>query len=148
MNNTLLEKKEREKCRKTFCEETAMRYGSFDRGMVGALDTMHRTTTDWSLCSKCNYWLQQSGKPGLIKIRDDGRWWHYNIQPEDHPESMKGLYGRRHTITVTDCEANHPDLIGKTLETTNLWSQGEIPIEYHKVMETAPDKIFVEITSY
>ena len=37
------------------------------------LDPMHGTTADWSLCSKCNYWLQQSGKPGLIKIRDDGK---------------------------------------------------------------------------
>ena len=111
---------------------------AIDRGMVGALDTMHRTTTDWSLCSKCNYWLQQSGKPGLIKIRDDGKNGGITISNQKIiPESMKGLYGRRHTITVTDCKGKSSNLIGKTLETTNLWSQGEIPIEYHKVMETA-----------
>lgn len=143
MTETLLEKQNKEQCRKTFCKNKAMTHGNFDRHMVNALNKWHQTTTDWTLCSSCNHWLQLSGQTGLISIRDNGDWWHHNVRPEDHPQTMKGLDGKKWLITVTENEANNPKLVGKTLETTNLWVQGKIPKEYHKVMITAPGKIFV-----
>lgn len=118
--------------------------GNYDPNMVGAMDSLHDTTTDWTLCFKCNYWLQQTGKPGLIyQWEGETDWRHYVVGPEDSP--MKGFDGRKHLITVIEHDANHPDSIGETLETTNLWTQGIIPKEYHKAMENAPRKFFVTI---
>lgn len=131
-------------CRKEFCDEPHMRRGNYDPKMVGAMDSLHDTTTDWTLCFKCNYWLQQTGKPGLIyQWEGETDWRHYTVGPEDSP--MKGFDARKHLITVIEHDANHPDSIGETLETTNLWSQGIIPKEYHKAMENAPRKFFVTI---
>ena len=131
-------------CRKEFCNEPHMRRGNYDSNMVSAMDSLHDTTTDWTLCFKCNYWLQQTGKPGLIyQWEGETDWRHYVVGPEDSP--MKGFDGRKHLITVIEHDANHPDSIGETLETTNLWTQGIIPKEYHKAMENAPRKFFVTI---
>ena len=139
---------EHKKCRKAFCDEKAMQHGSFDPAMVRGMDAMHQTTTDWTLCFSCNYWLQQSGKPGLI-VNDNGVLKHYNIGKED--AHLKGFDGTRVIITVEDCERNI-SLFGpkcantEPIESTNLWSQGTVPEEYVQTMMNAPNKIFVKIT--
>ena len=137
-------------CRKEHCEEEAMQYGRYNWDIVNGMDRWHQTTTDVTLCHTCNYWLQQSGKPGLI-VQRNGELHHYNIGAggEDAPQSMKGFDGARVRITVTDCERNlsifGPKCVGVSRESTNLWSQGTVPERYTEVMVNAPNKIFVKI---
>jgi len=130
-------------CRKSFCGNKNMESGNHDRSMVSGLDAMYSRTTDWTLCSSCNFWLALSGRTGFVRINGD-EWDHYTVGSSDSP--MKGFDGREHTLTITDHEGNKGKVkSGLTLNTDNLWYNGTIPTAYHKLMITSPSKVFVDV---
>ena len=52
--------------------------------------------------------------------------WCYRIEDENVAECCKGFYGNKHIIKYND---------GKTITTTNLWTNGEIPNKYRIVLK-------------
>jgi hypothetical protein len=67
-------------------------------------------------CFTCNFWYGISLKGESSVIIDQS---HYQIGEEDtHKDAWKGHGGRKFTIQMDD---------GTVFQTTNLWSQGNIP---------------------
>ena len=75
------------------------------------------------LCFTCEHWMrlaQGQGRPKVAII--NGK--HYMIGPED-ASGMRGFGGQRFRILFKD---------GRSVTTTNLWHQGEIPEHFRERM--------------
>lgn len=75
-------------------------------------------------CFECHFWLGQfvadltrEGDRTVI-VEDGGVLKHFVVAPEDDKSVMRGYGGHRFRILMNGA---------KVIETTNLWSQGEIP---------------------
>lgn len=69
------------------------------------------------LCFTCCYWMkhvEHAAAPDSVRV--SGR--HFVICPENVHPLDKGFNGQRFVVLFDD---------GRRVETTNLWSQGEIP---------------------
>ena len=76
------------------------------------------------LCFHCDFWLERSRHyhdPQSAVI--GGRA--YFIGKEDVPDGLKGFNGCQLTIKFND---------GRVVTTTNLWTQGEIPVGFNAMM--------------
>lgn len=92
-------------------------------------DGYHSAKDDASrerLCVSCFWWTQKleyADDPSSLRV--NGR--HYWIGPEhiDEPgaarKHQRGSYGDPYTIVLTD---------GRTVRTTNLWTQGDVPAHF------------------
>ena len=85
-------------------------------------DSLNQKLRDSETCYSCDYWLEWSRHTHNSAVaRIDGR--HYRIGREDAPipPEARGFGGSKFTIRFFD---------GRVVETTNLWTQGEIPIRF------------------
>ena len=71
------------------------------------------------LCFNCNFWTniinEDKEHPEIVVIVDKN---HYQIAPEQTPKKWRGFGGHLWNIVFND---------GRTVKTTNLWHQGDIP---------------------
>lgn len=76
------------------------------------------------LCHTCTFWTEKTvflSTPHVARI--DGK--HYSIGPENVGPFMRGMGGREFIIKFDD---------GRTVTTTNLWSQGSIPDNFKALL--------------
>lgn len=69
------------------------------------------------LCFKCSFWQEyadRANEPDVVRV--EGK--HYVVAPEQATLMSRGYGGRKFRIAFKD---------GRVIDTTNLWSQGEIP---------------------
>lgn len=79
------------------------------------------------LCFTCNFWMErvnQVNNPNSVRIRGS----HYWIQKENAPKgSFRGFGGKKFKIVFFTPTISIAHNTPRTIITTNLWNQGEIP---------------------
>jgi len=74
------------------------------------------------LCFTCDFWIEkikEVNNPKSVRINK----WHYFIGDENKKGGFRGFDGRRFKIKFNN---------DKKIETTNLWTQGEIPKRFRE----------------
>lgn len=95
-------------------------------------------------CFECHFWLEQfvadltrEGDRTVI-VEDGGVLKHFIVAPEDDKSVMRGYGGHRFRILMNGA---------KVIETTNLWSQGEIPERFRGKSQSAFMRGFIDDSS-
>ena len=92
------------------------------------IDSVNEQLRDRQMCHTDNFWLEKARlavDPGYKNrvVRVNGS--HYMIGDEGGTKSFRGFGGHEFVIEFYD---------GRVVTSTNLWSQGEIPLAWRNIM--------------
>jgi len=107
------------------------------------LTHQHLKDNQWiqaGYCHTCAFWQQQAAADEDTDraFINPETWNHYRAgisTGHGGTTNMRGSYGRQYTIELFDQEG---EPLGRTLETDDLWHQGEIPTQWLPLFANVP----------